>query len=111
MPRDANVCMCAHMCVCVCVCEWVKHPLRIFVNPLYTVYLSIRRFAFIFAMWGYFSFFFVQMTWRDGKRLIHVFNLSRRSSLKSRGGGGGCWVLMSINFRNFDQNIECSGKH
>ena len=22
-----------------------------------------------------------------------------------------CWVLMSINFQNFDQNIECNEKH
>ena len=22
-----------------------------------------------------------------------------------------CWVLMSINFQNFDQNIKCSGIH
>ena len=23
-------------------------------------------------------------------------------------GGAHCWVLRSINFQNFDQNIECS---
>ena len=53
----------AHMCVRVCArahakcnqCD--KHPLRIFANPLYVLYLYTHQIVFIFVMWDYLSFY------------------------------------------------------
>ena len=49
------------MLSCARVCAkcnyWVKHPLRIFANPLYALYLCTRRITFIFFMWDYFCFY------------------------------------------------------
>ena len=54
-----SVYMCVHVCtrVCMSVISGLKHPLRIFANPLdvYTIYTC--RISLIFDTWDYFSLF------------------------------------------------------
>ena len=58
-PCGARVCFCAHVCarVCVSVISVLSIFLRIYANPLYTVYLYTCLFALIFSMWVYLCLF------------------------------------------------------
>ena len=88
--------ICVHMCVRTCarvrarVTSRLKHPLKIFTNPLDEYTLCTRQNLELMS-YGSISFCFnLHVTWHDETRAMVQFNRERRISLTR----GGTWLYL-----------------
>ena len=78
-----RVLVCARVCACAHVYAYVRVSVisgsniifKIYAKPTKQALVICSNFTAIFVMWDYFFLsFYVQVTWRDGKRPICVMN-------------------------------------